>query len=228
VGRLDVVAVERPAAFQEPLTAEQIEAMCRGAFGDDVRPVLAVELGLGAYNTTYRVDLGNERQVILRVAPRPDRQYRTERELMRNEHAAEPFLAPIAALMPRTLAVDFGHHIVDRDYLFQTVLDGVPAPDGLAAYPRSEWAGFFRRLGTITRAIHDVRGERFGTVAGTAFATWSDALVDFFEAAAADLDDAGLDARDVREIAALAQSTAGLSTRSASRGCCTATCGRST
>jgi len=72
---------------------------------------------------------------------------------MRNEHASVPYLAPIARLMPRTLAADFTHQIIGRDYLFQTLLDGVPAPDGLAAYPRPEWASFFRQLGAITRRI---------------------------------------------------------------------------
>ncbi len=56
-------------AFQQPVTAEQIWAMCRRAFGSDVRVVSAVELGNGMYNSTYRVDLGVDRPVILRVAP---------------------------------------------------------------------------------------------------------------------------------------------------------------
>ena len=79
--------------------------------------------------------------------PEPGRQYRIERELMRNEYASMPFLAPIAPMIPRTLAADFTHEIIGRDYLFQTMLDGVPAPDGLGAYPRSAWTPFFRQLG---------------------------------------------------------------------------------
>ncbi|MGB6165304.1 MAG: hypothetical protein WCF33_12385 [Pseudonocardiaceae bacterium] len=59
-------------------------------------------------NNTYRVDIGANLPVILRiVAPEPARQFRIERELMRNEHAGVPFLAPIAPLRPRTLAADF-------------------------------------------------------------------------------------------------------------------------
>jgi aminoglycoside phosphotransferase (APT) family kinase protein len=197
--------IERaPGAFQQSVTAEQVRAMCRRAFGAHVRVLSAVELGNGMYNSTYRLDLGADAPVILRVAPEPARQLRVERELMRNEHASVPYLAPIAPLMPRTLAIDFTHEVIGRDYLFQTMLEGVPAPDGLAAYPRPQWTSFFRQMGTIARSIHAVRGIRFGPVAGPTFATWSQAVIASLHEAAADLDDAGLDATDVREVAAAA------------------------
>jgi aminoglycoside phosphotransferase (APT) family kinase protein len=197
--------IERAAgAFQESVTAGQLRAMCRRAFGAHVQVVSAVELGNGMYNSTYRIDLGVNGLVILRVAPEPARQLRVERELMRNEHASVPYLAPIAPLMPRTLAIDFTHEVIGRDYLFQTMLDGEPAPDGLAAYPRAEWASFFRQIGMIARSIHAVRGTRFGRVAGPTFATWGEAVIASLHDAAADLDDVGLDATDVREVAAAA------------------------
>ena len=191
-------------AFQQPVTADQIRVMCRRAFGPGVHVRSAVELGHGSYNNTYKVDIGDAPPVILRVAPAPVRQFRSERQFLRNEHATVPFLAPVATLLPRTLAIDFTHEIIDRDYLFQTMLDGVPAPDGLAAYPRPMWTSFFRQLGSITRTIHDVRGMRFGRVAGPTFDTWSEAVIASLDDFAADLDDCGLDASDVSEVAAWA------------------------
>jgi len=198
-------AIERASgAFQQPVTAEEVRAMCRRAFGAQVDVLSAVELGDGSYNSTYRIAMGAERPVILRVAPEPARQFRIEREFMRNEHASVPYFAPIAPLIPRTLAIDFTHEVIGRDYLFQTLLDGVPAPEGLAAYPRPQWASFFRDMGTIARDIHAVRGTRFGPVAGPTFATWSEAVIGSLEDTAADLEDAGLDAADVREVTASA------------------------
>jgi aminoglycoside phosphotransferase (APT) family kinase protein len=194
--------VERaPGAFQQSVTAEQIQAMCRRAFGSGVRLLSVTELGLGAYNNTYRVVLAGHRPVILRVAPEPARQFRIERALMRNEHATLPYLAGLGELLPRILAGDFTHQLIGRDYLFQTLVDGVAAPDGLSRYPRPSWAAFFGQLGGIARAVHDVPGQRFGMVAGPAHATWSQALIGYFEDAAADLQDAGLDAEDVRRLA---------------------------
>jgi aminoglycoside phosphotransferase (APT) family kinase protein len=195
---MDFAPIERdPAAFQRPVGAAQLLAMCRRAFGADVAVRSVVELGWGEYNNTYRVELEGRPTVVLRVAPEPARQYRCERQFMRNEYATIPYLAPIAEFIPRTLAVDFTQQIIGRDYLFQTLLPGVPAPDGLAEYPRADWATFFRQLGAITRTIHDVRGSAFGPVAGPHYPTWSEALIAHFTAAASDLRDVGLDAADV-------------------------------
>lgn len=197
--------VERAAnAFQQPVTPDEIEAMCRRVFGSRTQVMSAVELGNGMYNNTYRVEIGDVRPVILRVAPEPSRQYRIERELMRNEHASAPYLAPIAPMIPRTLAADFTHEIIDRDYLFQTMLDGVPAPEGLGNYPRPRWTLFFRQMGEIANSVHGVRGDRFGPVAGPSFDTWSGAVIGFLADLAADLDDVGLDSADVREVASIA------------------------
>lgn len=191
-------------AFQQPVTAEQVWAMCRRAFGSDVRVVSAVELGNGMYNSTYRVDLGVDRPVILRVAPEPDRQFSSERELMRNEYASVPYLAPIAPLMPRIISADFTGDVIGRDYLFQSLLDGVPAPERLGDYPRSTWPGFFGQMGAITRDVHAVRGPRFGPVVGPEFDTWSDAVIGSLNAIAADLESVGLGAADVGKVAAAA------------------------
>lgn len=192
-------------AFQQPITAEQVVAMCRRAFGERTSVVSVVELGNGMYNNTYKVDIGAEAPVILRVAPEPARQSRLEHELMRNEHASIPFLAPIAPLLPQTLMADFTHTVIGRDYLFQSMLDGVPAPDGLGAYPRSTWASFFRQLGSIVAQIHAVRGRRFGPVAGPSYPTWSQAVTATLTNAATDMEAAGLDATDIHKVAGLAE-----------------------
>ena len=165
------------------------------------RAASAIELGLGAYNSTYRVTMQGHPPVILRVAPAPGRQFRIERTLMRNEHATVPYLAGLGALLPRTLAADFTHQLIGRDYLFQTLLAGVAAPDGLSRYPRPSWPAFFGQLGGIARTVHDVTGARFGMVAGPGYASWSQALIGYFTDAAADLRDAGLDADDAHQLA---------------------------
>ncbi len=201
---MDFRPIERAAeAFQQSVAAGEIQAICRRVFGAEA--LSAVELGAGMYNNTYRVSVtGQERPVILRVAPEPVRQFRSERQLMRNEYASVPWLTAIAPLMPRVLAADWSHEVIGRDYMVQTLLDGVPAPDRLGDYPRSTWPGFFRQMGAIARDVHAVRGPSFGPVAGPAYATWSAAVTASLEDIAADLDSAGLDAADVRKIAAVA------------------------
>lgn len=200
---MEFLPIERTGtAFQQHATADNIHAMCRRIFGQGVRVASAVELDGGMYNNTYRVDIGEDRPVILRVAPEPARQFRVERELMRNEHASIPYLAPIAPMIPRTLGVDFTHRVIDRDYLFQTLLEGIPGPEGIGAYPRAQWKSFFRQMGEIARKIHGVRGDRFGPVFGSQFDTWSEAVAGYFRELTADLDNAGLKAVDARSVAA--------------------------
>ncbi len=203
---MNYVPLARPVgAFQQPVPAADIEAMCRRTFGPGASIVSAVELGGGWYNSTYRWTLtGENRPVILRVAPAPGQQFRIERELMRAEHAVLPFLAPIAPLIPRTLAADFTHELIGRDFLFQTVLPGVPGPEGIGAYPLERHGALYRQLGEITRLIHQVRGAQFGRVTGPWHASWSEALVAYFDDLAADLDDVGLDSNDVRRFATAA------------------------
>jgi hypothetical protein len=112
-----------------------------------------VELGWGEYNNTYRVELADRPAVVLRVAPEPPRQYRSERELMRNEYATIPYLAAIAEFIPRTLAVDFTHEIIGRDYPFQAVRPGRTC---------AGWAGRLspRGMGDILPPIRCARRSR--------------------------------------------------------------------
>lgn len=200
---MDAQPVERAAdAFQQPVSADQIQAMCRRAFGDRARVARVAEIGVGTYNSTYRVDIEGHAPVVLRVAPDRGRQSRGDRDAMRNEYAAAPYFASLGALVPRILTVDFSHQLIGRDYMFQALIDGVPAAEGLERYPRARWVSYYRQLGAITRAIHEVRGERFGRLAETGFATWSQALADQFLVLAGGLDDAGLDSSDVHRVVA--------------------------
>ncbi|MFE1986748.1 phosphotransferase family protein [Streptomyces mirabilis] len=194
-----------PHAFQQSATAEEIEAICQRAFGSTVRVASAVELGGGMYNTTYRIVAdGLAEPVILRVAPAPEHQFASERELMRNEYASVPYLSPIAGIVPRVLFADWSQEITGRDWIVQSHLTGVPAPDRLGAYPRDLWPGFFAQLGAITARVHAVPGPHFGPVAGPGHCTWSAAVIASLHAIADDLGHLGLDAADVRKVADLA------------------------
>lgn len=195
--------VRDSGAFQESVTAAQVEAMTARAFGPGVVATEAVELGGGMFNTTLRVDgRGFPGPVIVRVAPRPEAQARSERDLLRTEHAAAPFLATIAPLLPRTLFADFTRQVLPRDFLVQTVLPGVPAPEGLAAWPKQEWPAFYRQLGEITKTVHAIaaEGSRFGRPGMSEASTWSTAIVSELTLIADDLDQVDMDASDLRQV----------------------------
>ncbi|RCK68635.1 aminoglycoside phosphotransferase family protein [Desertihabitans brevis] len=196
---MQLTSIKREAAaFQRPLSAGQIEAICaRTLPGGTV--LRAEELGLGTFNTTYRLDL-DDRSVVLRVAPSPTTAGVEHTIGLRNEYAAAPYLAGLGDLVPSIIAADFTRELVDRDYLVQTLLPGRPAPEVLARFPRARWAVFYRQLGTITRRIHAVRGTSFGPVADPRSATWSAALVEHFASEVHLYREAGLDATAVEVV----------------------------
>ena len=197
--------IERePGAFQQSLTEDQLIGLVRRAFGGQAALASAVELGDGTYNSTYRIGLASGFEAILRVAPEPARQSRSERAFMRSEHAAVPYFAPIGNLLPRTLFVDFTHELIGRDYMVQTVVPGVPAREGLEKYPRERWTSFYRDLGAISKRIHAVRGESFGPAAAPVYATWSESVLAALADLVADLDDVGLGTADTQELAGIA------------------------
>ena len=201
-----VVPIERaPDAFQQPVAPSVLLAICRRALGASVRVRQIVEIGVGTYNSTYRVDVAEGEPVILRVAPEPSRQGIAAREAMRNEYAALPFLAPLGGLIPRTLAVDFTHQLLERDYLVQTLLPGEPASQRIPGYSASALRCLYRELGSVTRTIHEVTGSAFGPVAGPLHATWSSALIAEFERLAEEFTAAGLDAAPAHRMIAAAE-----------------------
>lgn len=187
-----------PAPFQQPLTPDQIEAVCAHAFGSGTVVDAAIELDGGLYNTTYRLEVRAMDPVILRVAPAEERQSRTERHFMRNELAAGRYLSPLGHLVPRTIAADVTHRIIDRDWMIQALLPGVPAPDVMRDLGPEARAAHFRELGELHAALHGVRGEAFGMVAGPPHPTWSGAILGWLDDTIADVSDAGLDAADLR------------------------------
>jgi len=191
--------------FQQSVTADAIQQIFRRVYGAQTRVTAAIELGTGMYNNVYRVAVaGQETPDILRVAPEPSRQFRSERQLMRNEYASVPYLTAIAPLMPRVIAADWSHEVIGRDWMVQSLLKGVPAPERLGDYPRVAWPAFFRQLGSIARSVHDVHGPFFGPVNSPGYSSWSEAVIASLEDIADDLDSAGLDSADVRKVAAVA------------------------
>ncbi|HEX8092264.1 phosphotransferase family protein [Jatrophihabitans sp.] len=202
-GHLDVVSIERaPGAFQQPVAPSAILAICRRALGAGVVVRQAVELGIGTYNSTYRVELAGGDPVILRIAPEPARLGPAARQAMRNEYAALPFLAPLGSLIPRTVAVDFTHQLLNRDYLVQTLLPGVPASQRLPTYSAGALRHLYRQLGSVTRTIHGVTGQAFGPMTGPYSTSWCAALVAQFEQLADAFTAAGLDAGPVHQLIA--------------------------
>lgn len=206
---VEYISIERSNdAFQQPVEQSQIIAMCQRAFGEIIQIEAAKELGGGLYNNTYLVHIVGMQPVILRVSPSLTRQYRLERNLMRNEYMSLPFLAPIAPLLPRILMADFTHQILDRDYLFQTYMEGEQWVQVMHTFTPEEKKMLWRQLGSITKKIHTIQGKHFGNAAvDSYFSSWSQTIMDWLTTIVRDLEDVGLDTTDIGSLLDLAQAS---------------------
>lgn len=176
-----VAATRDPDHFQASLTADQVLAVCQHAFGASVSVEHVQELTTGYFNSTYIVQMAGMEKLILRVAPAERaRIFPNERFQMRREYAVQPFLAPVCPLVPKTVWADFTHQVIDRDYVFQSFIEGEAWGKVRDSLTDEENNAIRRQLGAIARRINSVVGQRFGFPSPEpGFARWSDALLDF-------------------------------------------------
>jgi aminoglycoside phosphotransferase (APT) family kinase protein len=200
--------IERtPDTHQQPLSGEQIRTMCERAFGRGKNPEDVQELDGGEYNNTYLVTFAGNQQVILRVSPAPTGPF-TGRGigLMRNEHYFQPFLAPVATLMPKTLMLDFTHQLINRDYMFQTFMDGERWLDVAEELTQKENITLWQQLGRIAKSIHSIQGEVFGSPAlGTVSTQWSMQVLSRLASIVEQLEATKLDTTDIHTVQHMAQ-----------------------
>lgn len=206
---IEYIPIQRsPEAFQVSVPLAQLVPLCTHAFGRHVRVKSIQELGNGQCNSTYLVSLHHHGPVILRIAPPASRcSLWHERHLMQREVRMHSLLAPLGSLLPRILVADFSHSLIERDYLFQTFIDGqswVSLP-GDISLPEHEtlWCQFAR----VVKTISCIRGEAFGLVYGVSlFSSWSHTLLDWLERTYKDAQQSGVDVSAFQQLLSLAQS----------------------
>jgi aminoglycoside phosphotransferase (APT) family kinase protein len=157
--------------------------MCQRGFGTNVQIESIDELSGGTFNTTYLITFADEVKVILRVAPlhTADTAWQ-DIFLMRSEHAMQPYFASVARLMPKTLLIDFTHQLIDRDYMFQTFIEGERWDDVWDELTPEENNVLWVQFGRLMKQIHEVRGESFGLPRpGFHFERWSQTVIDRLE-----------------------------------------------
>jgi aminoglycoside phosphotransferase (APT) family kinase protein len=165
------------------LSNDQIRTLCQRGFGSNVQIESIDELQGGTFNTTFLLTLTDQGRVVLRISPPQTNAIPwDENLLMRREHFIQPFFAPIAALMPKTLLADFTHQLIDRDYIFQTFIEGERWDDVMDQLTPAENNILWDQFGRYLKLIHQVQGETFGLpLPGFQFSRWSQAVIDRLE-----------------------------------------------
>jgi aminoglycoside phosphotransferase (APT) family kinase protein len=163
------------------LNHAQIHALCQRGFGSGVNVKTIRELSSGTLNETYLIKFPGRAKTILRVAPphSPDL-FWDDIALMRREHAMRPFFAAIAPLMPKIILTDFTHQLIERDYIFQTVLEGDRWSDIENDLTPEENAELWRQCGVLLKKLHTTTGEWFGYPYPGFHNRWQDAILERF------------------------------------------------
>lgn len=196
---MEFFPIDKASASPHPgLTPNQFIATCQRAFGPETQIASVREIGGGTFNTVYLIALRDQSKAILRVAPPPTANiFWDELALMRREHHIQPFFAPIAALMPKTILADFTHQLIDRDYMVQSFMEGERWDYIEAQLTPGENLALWRQLGQIVKQIHATPGEKFGwPVPGPQFSSWSELVIDRFERITQSMSEAQLDTTD--------------------------------
>jgi len=178
---MDFIPIHRSEDhFQRTLNEFQINVICKRAFGTQVSILSVQELPAGMFNSTYYVQIKGYPKLILRVSPDPASfVFYNELLLLRREFTVQPYLAPVAEVIPKTIMADFTHQLVERDYVFQEYLEGElwdEIKDNLSSVENEQ---LWEQLGRISRDIHQVHGSHFGyQYPMKQFSSWSEAVVD--------------------------------------------------
>jgi fructosamine-3-kinase len=189
--------------LQQPVTTEQLTAICARAFGSS-HPIIAIhELSGGTINTIYRVTLSEHPTVIVRVAPSDTHPhlFRHEHHLLRREYFVQPFLAPISHLLPTLYLADFTHQLLARDILIQAVIPGDLWRDVQPTLTRAAGTALWQQLGLIAQEIHRVEHHAFGAAdPAPAFHCWSDVLKMDFQNILDDMAVWGLPSQSIQRV----------------------------
>ena len=196
-----------PDAFQVPVPLSDLLRLCTHAFGQHTRVQEIREIGTGQFNTTYLVSFTKHDPVVLRVAP-PAFQCRLWHEsgLMRREVMMQTLLAPLRSLLPRIVLADFSHTLIERDYLFQTFIQGESWIHLPASVPFQEQEALWREFARIVKTISSIRGDAFGLVAqGPQFVSWSSTLLDWLGRTYDDAKRSGVDSGALQRLLSIAE-----------------------
>ena len=138
---------------QRDLTADDIAALAREAFGPDTAVARARPLTGGGFAAVWRVDLADGRRTVVKIGPAPHVPLlRYERDMVGAEAAYLALVADagLAVPLPRLLRNGSG-------WLFTTHLPGTPLTQSTV-----DGKPVRRALGEVVARLHTLEGARFG------------------------------------------------------------------
>jgi aminoglycoside phosphotransferase (APT) family kinase protein len=169
-------------------TQEQVARMVERAFdgatlaaGEDA----VRELKEGWFNAAYDARLADGREVILKIAPRPDAEVLAyEQNIMATEVATMRLVRANPAIpVPEIYYFDTARDICDSDYFFMEKLTGENYEHVKESLPPAMQAEIDQQIGVIVREINGFTGTYFGYDGNRDLrgATWKEAFINIVD-----------------------------------------------
>lgn len=160
-------------------TSAEIEAIVRQALGSHADLERAEPLSGGQINDVRMIALSTGERNILRIAPSDATAERGPSWFtaygLRREAAVIAAAEPLGEFLPVTIAHDFDRTVIDRDWVVQEVMPGLPLLELDATLDDEARACVWEQVGGFAQRLHSIQGSRFGPLAwGPSFEKWSD------------------------------------------------------
>jgi aminoglycoside phosphotransferase (APT) family kinase protein len=148
---------------KRPVDADELATLVRGAFGPGAVVVSAGELTDGMYSSAYAVRLADGRELVLKVAPRPDLRLLThEVDLMRTEVDVYHRCAAVGVPAPAVVFAGFDRSLIGTDYVFLSRLPGRPLHLARDRMTLADHAAARGRAAALAARLHTVTGPAYG------------------------------------------------------------------
>jgi aminoglycoside phosphotransferase (APT) family kinase protein len=143
--------------------ATELAAMVHRGFGPCAGVAGWRELTSGCHNSAYVVTLDDGQELVLKVAPPPDRRLLAhEVDLMRSE--VEVYAHSVAAGVPAPTVVftDFDRTLLGSDYAFLSRVPGQPLDQVAKAMTEAELAAARGQAASVAVRLHRITGTAYG------------------------------------------------------------------
>lgn len=187
------------------ISQADMQAIVHFAFGTDRTVLSSIPLSGGLINATQMLVLNGDERLVLRVAPdaaiaEAGPSWLTPYGL-RREAAALALLDDLGDLRPETVAADFENAVLDRGWVLQRVMPGVPLDTVDDMLPDDVRETIWQEVGAATKTMHRKRADFFGAAAwGPEHDTWSGLVRRDVAGCLDDADRYGLDAAPFRAL----------------------------
>jgi aminoglycoside phosphotransferase (APT) family kinase protein len=158
------------------LSDQQLSTVVKSVFGCEL--LAWNELSDGWANSAYRLELGDQRQVVLKASPSDTTSLmRYELQLMRTEVQVMRLLQGIDGLpVPRIYHYDDSKSLLTVDYFIMEYIEGTPYNKVKESVQAPERHAIELQLGVMNRRINEVKGKLFGLYSGEKHVSWKDAF----------------------------------------------------